>query len=180
MLKLSSREKKIFFITVSIVVVAVLFNVVSAMNPENSSDNGNNLERYKRLYKKYSYQQSLAKDYAPLIKKYKDVLGAKLSLEDASAALFQTVKGIVQKEGTVIERIKPKHVKSKDNHKEIAFEIELVGTFVQVFKTINSLETNKALINVNSLKITPISKESNTIRTVMTISRPFFEYIQDQ
>lgn len=172
---LSAREKKILLLTIAIIVVAVAFNFISQIIPDNTKSEADSLERYQRLYKKYSYQKQLAKDYAPLVDKYKDVLGEKLNHEDATAALFATVKEIVQKQGSVIERIKPKMVKNKENYKEIAFEIELVGTFGQVFKTINSLETHNELINVNSAKITPISKESNTIRCIMMISRPFFE-----
>lgn len=173
-ISLSVREKKIIILTTLVVTVAAFINLLSWILTGRSSSNVDILDRYKKLYDKFSYQSQLAKDYAPLLEKYKDVLATKLSHEDASTALFSTVKSIVQKQGSVIERIKPRQVKSEGNYQEIAFEIELIGTFAQVFKIINSLETHSELINVNSLKIIPFSKESDSIRCILVISRPFF------
>jgi len=168
---ISKREKTFFIITVSVVILSLVFSFV--IEP---------------LYKKHiQVEQEIRVKELRLIKnlklmrekdiitkgfeKYSDRLKTKSSNEEEMASVLSEIEKIGKKAGIYLSNVKPQRIKDMNFYKILLVEIKFQANMQTLSKFIYNLQNSTSLLKVKRLQINIKGGGSSLLDGVLRISK---------
>ena len=172
--KLSQREKATLYLTISIIVAVVLFNLIINPTLDKMSGINQEIERKTALLERYSGLINRGEDVFALYEEHKDILEKQIEPDEITNNLFNEIAGLANKSEVKIKRVKPMPVTKRGEYSQAFLEVELEGKFQSIFKLINNLETSSALIKISSLRLLPGPQSSKDLRCRLILFKIIF------
>jgi Tfp pilus assembly protein PilO len=172
--KLSTREKMILYITLGLIVFALLFNFAISPLQDRLTEVNKEIEKKSFLLKRQSSLMQRGENILSLYERYRHALEEQEDPEEIVADLFKKIEAQATASGITVRKVKPLPVKENKGYKEVLIEIDLEGDFTAIFKFIVQLESDSPLIKIVSLRLVPQSSSSRVLRSRLNLSQIFF------
>lgn len=170
---LSSREQKILYLTVLVVIVGVVFNFFIAPVVNGVSGIDSEIARKEYMLKKYRYFEEKSRALNLSDNLFSADLTKNLTLDEAVGGMFTVVSEAAKKYSLNVQKIKPLPVGQGRSSKQAVLEVEVVGNFSAVFNFIDTVEESPLFIRVSAFHLAVPSIDSGNLRCVVAFSRVF-------
>jgi Tfp pilus assembly protein PilO len=161
--RLSKKEKRLFYITVTIVVCVFFGNLV--FNPVM---NGKITLEEKKLEKSMyilSQEAAISSEY----KKFAQSIKQEQSDEEATASLLSGIEKMAGSVSVFILDMKPNSVEKSEFYKKYSVKIEAEAKISNLTDFIYQLENSPKLLRVSDFRLTPQKKET-VLKVNMTVT----------
>lgn len=167
--RLSKKEKRLFYITVTIVVCVFFANLVfnPVMNKLESFNGKISLEEKKLEKSMYilSQEAAISSEY----KKFAQSIKQEQSDEEAIASLLSGIEKMAGSVSVFILDMKPNPVEKSEFYKKYSVKIEAEAKISNLTDFIYQLENSPKLLRVSDFRLTPQKKET-ILKIDMTVT----------
>lgn len=171
---LSKREKAIVLLTVSVVVLAVIY--LSAVEPllarfnKLNSEIGLKKRKLEKIYQLLGHREKIEAEYEKLVR----ATIKESSDEEIIASILNQMEALARSSGVQINNIRPERVKEEAGYKRLSIEVSTESNVDALFKFIYNLETSPALLKIERLQISPSRKQDGLVEATFNIVRISF------
>jgi len=168
MLNINTREKKMIFLAILVIVGAVVYKYFAVPY----------MEKWKSMDDQI-YQVQVRLDRA---KQLKANPGSELYSENTIrnqtatiAALLENLESWGDQAGVKINTVKPGPVQDKPTSRELSFDVEVNGEIGNICKLVEAIEKPNTLARINKVRISKpkdILRDMTVVLTVSTLSLP--------
>lgn len=168
---LSKREKSLFYITVAIILLSLVYNFTIKPLGEkwdrlNSQALSKEIELKRNL--RYLKQKDKVED---IYLKYAEYVKKKGSDEEEMSSFLNEVEKEASATGIHIADIRPKPIKDSAFYKKCMLELTCEATMEKHIEFIYNLQKSSQLIRVEKLKLTSQGKDIPLLKAQMLITR---------
>lgn len=167
----SSREKRLFVITLSIAGLGMFYAfIVEPLYKKNEALNQEIHEKQLRLAK--NLQLVREKDaITQEFQKYSKLLTTSTSQEEEMAVVLSEIEKTGNAAGVYLSDVKPQRVREMDFYRELLVEIKFQATTPALAQFIYNLQNSAQLLKVKRLQINVKGGESSQIEGTIQISK---------
>jgi len=170
--KLSKREKTVFYVAVSVVLILfldriIIYPIYTKIKSLNGAvqDKKVRIEREMRILAQKDRISQESSTYAAY-------LTAAVSQEEAMTAFLKEIETLANKSALSIIDMKPAGVKEeKDKSKKFSVSLTCEGEMEQILEFMYNVENSQSLLSVERYQVSPKSRESSVASSSMTISK---------
>ena len=167
--RLSNKEKRLFYITVTVVACVFLVNLVfKPVMDKLESFNGKISYEEKKLEKSMhilAQESSISSEY----KKFAQSIKQEQSDEEAIAILLSGIEKMANSVSVFILDMKPNVVEKSEFYKKYSVKIEAEAKISNLADFIYQLENSPKLLRVSDFRLTPQKKET-VLKINMTVT----------
>lgn len=171
--QLSKRERILFFLTASVVVLAAVINFVVLPLANRWHRLNTQVLALNAKLNRYSIILAQEKGIENRYRLYADYLKARGSSEEAQAFVLQEVEGLAKVAGVVLTNLVPSRPEYKDFYHRFELRIDLEANIISLSRFLYEIQKSRQLFQVNRLNITAKAGSPDLLRCSLQLSKIF-------